>query len=364
MTAMKIRSATCKLLTALALVAAASFSAATGGCKKEGTTAGPGSPGEGGKSRQVIKMPTSGPVRLAFVTNNTSEFWNIAASGVKKFVDEAKAAGHDVTVDVKRPPSAKVAEQNQILEDLVNQGYNGIAVSVIAPDAQVPEVNRAAKKTNVICHDSDCAKSNRLVYIGTNNYEAGKVLGTQIVAMNLVPPGGKVAVFVGSMSADNARERLRGVQEILKTKNIEVLQPKEDGKNDNTARTNVEQVLSGQPDVKLLVGLWSYNGPAIADVLGNSPRKGEVKAAVFDEEGGTLDAIEKGLIACTVVQKPYQFGYQSSKLLYELATGGQSALPAGEVVDTGVTVITSDPTGDKTRNVKEFRDELNKLRAG
>jgi ribose transport system substrate-binding protein len=179
--------------------------------------------------------------------------------------------------------------------------------------------------------------------------------------MNLLPPGGKVAVFVGTMSADNARERLRGVKDALGARGADVLQPKEDGKNDNTARTNVEQVLSGQADVKLLVGLWSYNGPAIADVLGNSARKGEVKAAVFDEEKGTLNAIESGLIACTVVQKPFQFGYQSSKVLHELALQGQPALPKEESIDTGVTVVTSAPTSDKTKNVKEFREELQKL---
>ena len=64
-------------------------------------------------------------VKLAFVTNNTSEFWKIAANGVHKYEREGK-----VQVDIKMP-NGKTEEQNQILENLVSQGYDAIAVSVI-----------------------------------------------------------------------------------------------------------------------------------------------------------------------------------------------------------------------------------------
>src|SRR5260221_2726877 len=103
--------------------------------------------------------------KFAFVTNNASEFWKIAAAGVRKYEKEA-----GVTVDIKMPPNGKVEEQNQILEDLVSQGYSGIAVSVIAPDDQVAAINNASAKVNVITFDSDADKSNRLAYIGTNNF--------------------------------------------------------------------------------------------------------------------------------------------------------------------------------------------------
>lgn len=353
-------------LTALVAVAAISSAAATaGGCKRETATGdgGSGGPGAGpasnpNRTRNVVKAPAGQPVKLAFVTNNPSEFWKLAANGVKKYVDEATARGEKVSVDVKMPQNGQVSEQNQILEDLLAQGYHGIAVSPVAPEPQVPELNRAAAKTNLITHDSDAVASNRIVYIGTNNYEAGRRLGEQVKAMNLVPDGGKAAVFVGMFSADNARQRYRGIQDALKGTSIELLQPKEDNKNTKDAQTNVEDVLTNRKDVKLLIGLWSYNGPAIADALAGSPRKGEVKAAVFDEEDRTLDAVEQGIIQTTVVQKPYQFGYQSSKVLHELATRGESALPPADAIDTGVEVITAGPTGDKTRNVAEFRKQL------
>ena len=73
-------------------------------------------------------------------------------------------------------------------------------------DNIVAALNRIAKGTNLITFDSDCVKSNRILYIGTNNFEAGKVLGQEIV--KLLPDGGKMAVFVGTLAADNARQRL------------------------------------------------------------------------------------------------------------------------------------------------------------
>jgi ribose transport system substrate-binding protein len=114
-------------------------------------------------------------------------------------------------------------------------------------------------------------------------------------------------------------------------------------------------VINARPEVTMVVGLWSYNGPAIAAAIDSSGKKGKVRAAVFDEEVDTLAAIEDGTVACTVVQKPYQFGYRSSKLLHELNTKGDSVLPPGKKDDTGVKVI------DKS-NVAEFKAELAKLK--
>ena len=82
-------------------------------------------------------------VKLAFVTNNASEFWKIAAAGVRKYEAEGK-----VQVDVKMPPNGTTEEQNQILENLASQGYDAIAVSAIAPNDQVPMLNHVAAKTD------------------------------------------------------------------------------------------------------------------------------------------------------------------------------------------------------------------------
>jgi ribose transport system substrate-binding protein len=287
-------------------------------------------------------------LKLAFVTNNVSDFWKSAIAGVHAYEKEA-----GVKVDIFQPTNGKVEEQNQILENLISQGYDGIAVSVIAPKDQVAEVNRAAKKTKVITFDSDADKSDRLCYIGTDNVVAGKTLGDEIV--KLLPNGGKMAVFVGTFSADNAAARLQGIQQITDAHKIEIVAKKEDNTDRNVARTNVENVINAYSDINLLCGLWSYNGPQIAKALDASGKKSKVQGAVFDDEDGTLMAIESGTINCTVVQKPYQFGYQSSKMLHELNTKGASVVPASKKIDTGVRVINKD-------NLADYKAEMAKLK--
>jgi ribose transport system substrate-binding protein len=316
---------------------------ALAGCNKktEGT---PGGSTEGADTKPKI-------VKIAFVTNNASEFWKIAHAGVRKYEQESK-----IQVDVKMPPNGTTEEQNQILENLSSQGYDAIAVSAVAPNDQVPVLNRVAEKSKLITFDSDAPKSNRLLYIGTNNFEAGKALGARIV--QLLPNGGKMAVFVGTLSADNAQQRLQGIQAAIAGKNIEIVDRREDNTDRAKARSNVEDIINAHPDLKLVAGLWSYNGPAIASAIEALGKKGKVLAAVFDEEESTLAAVANDTISATVVQKPFQFGYLSSKWMHELATkpdAAMAAIPANKSIDTGVDVI------DKA-NVADFRQKLAEMK--
>ena len=293
-------------------------------------------------------------VKLGFVTNNPSQFWKIAAAGLRTYEKEAK-----IQVDMKMPPNGTPEDQNQILQNLASQGYDAVAVSVIAPQDQLRVLNEVADKTNLLTFDSDADKSKRLLYIGTNNFEAGKALGERIAAM--LPDGGKIAVFVGMLSADNASQRLAGIEAAIKDRKIEIVDKREDNTDRAKARSNVEDIVNAHKDLSLVVGLWNYNGPAIAAALEGLGKQGTVKAAVFDEDDATLDAIQNGTIEATVVQKPFQFGYLSAKWMHALATNNAeakkaiAALPQPGIIDTGVTVI------DKT-NVEAFRAELAEMK--
>ena len=319
---MTIKRASRAATPAIAAVVAMALAAA-GGCERSGDD-----------SAKVVK--------LAFVTNNTSEFWKIAANGVHKYEREGK-----VQVDIKMPPNGKTEEQNQILENLVSQGYDAIAVSVIAPKDQVAVLNRAAVKTRLITFDSDAAESKRLLYIGTINYEAGKTLGDRIV--QLLPKGGKMAVFVGFFSADNAAQRQKGIEDAISGHGIEIVEKREDQTDRAKARSNVEDILNARPDVTLVCGLWSYNGPAIAAALEGTNKKGKVLAAVFDEEDGTLKGIRAGTIAGTVVQHPFEMGYRSARWMHRLATDFDKVradLPPDGIENTGVEVVDQSSVDD------------------
>ena len=315
-------------LAALALACAAGLTACNKGSNKTQTT----STGNGGTETTttstitVHKAADPAAIKLAFISNNPSEYWKICEGGTKKFTKET-----GIPVDFRTPSSGKVEDQNGIIENCVSNGYDGIAVSVIAPDDQVSEINSAAAKINVICCDSDSPKSNRIEYVGTENYTAGQELGKDIVA--LLPKGGKIAVFVGTFSADNAAARLKGIEDEIKGHDIDIVEKKEDNKDNAKARSNVEDVMNAHPDLAMVVGLWSYNGPAIAAAIEGSGKKGKVLAAVFDQEAGTLAGVTNGTITCTVVQDPFAFGYAACKQLQEMSTQGPAfKIPADHKV--------------------------------
>src|SRR6188768_1241711 len=290
-------------------------------------------------------------VKIAFVTNNASQFWKISEAGLRKYEKEAK-----VQVDMKMPPNGTPEDQNQILQNLASQGYDAIAVSVIAPKDQLRILNEVAEKTNLITFDSDAEKSKRLLYIGTNNFAAGQALGERIV--KLLPDGGRMAVFVGMLSSDNATQRLGGIEAAIKGHKIEIVDKREDNTDRAKARSNVEDIINSHKDLSLVVGLWNYNGPAIAAAIEGLGKQGKIKAAVFDEDDPTLDAIKSGTIDATVVQKPFQFGYLSAKWMHDFATNKEAALnslPPSRVIDTGVTIIDE-------HNVDSFKAELSELK--
>jgi ribose transport system substrate-binding protein len=301
------------------------------------------------------KKPTD-PVRVAFVSNNQHEFWNIARAGTEK----AKSELTGVDVEFVMPLGGELAKQRGELERLGTSGIDGVAVSPIDAAAMQDVLDALAAKVPLVCQDNDAPKSRRLVYIGTNNTEAGKLLGEAF--LKLRPEGGNVVLFCGSKTAPNAVERAEGFKQATAGK-VNVLEFMIDDTDHGKAKSNVETALKVHGD-KLagLVGLWAYNGTAINNVLKDAGDAGKrVTAVCFDEDDGTLDGIKEGRIGATVVQNPFEFGRQSVHLLAALARGDKSKLPAGfpekRNLDIPARVITKD-------NVDEFRADLIKKKKG
>ncbi len=287
--------------------------------------------------------------RFAFVTNNSSDFWNIAEKGLRKAEKD-----FGVKVEMFRPLKGEIADQQRFLEDIMVQSFDGVAISPINPDAMTGTFDKVAAKMPLVCHDSDAPKSKRNVYVGTNNVEAGRAAGAAAVealkAANITK--GKIAIFVGRIDMQNAIERKQGVDETLgKLPGFEILPVYLDKTDRALAKKNVEDALARYPDLVLLMGLWSYNAPAMAGAVRVSSRKEKPLMVAFDEEEETLKAVQDGMIFATIVQRPFQFGYQSIKALKDLKD--KKVVPP--VVDTGILTV-------KKENVAQFWSELRELK--
>ena len=321
------------------------------GCDRDG----------GGASSPTTRGSAASRPRVAYVTNGVDPFWTIADKGAQ---DGGREFDADVTTVFPNGPE----EQKQKIEDLLIRGIDGIAISPIDAANQTPMINEAASRTNVITHDSDAPQSNRLVYIGMDNYDAGRMCG-QLVK-EAMPDGGKVAIFVGRLEQDNARKRRQGViDELLgRTKDSNRFDPPggeikgdkytvvatlTDQFDRARAKSNAEDMVSLHPDLGCMVGLFAYNPPLCLEALRSQGKLGQIRVAAFDEQDATLQAIKDGHCHGTVVQNPYEYGRQSVRVLAALARDDKTVIPAGKFMDIPARQIRKD-------NVDAFWTELKK----
>ena len=286
--------------------------------------------------------------RVAFVTNNAADFWTIARKGTEK----ADAERADVTVEF-RLGDGTAAAQKRIIDDLLAKGVDAIAISPVDPANQTAMLNDAARQALVFTHDSDAPDSRRECYVGTDNVAAGRQAGELI--KEALPQGGKIAIFVGKLDARNAQERLQGIKESIAGSTIAIIDVRTDDTDQVRAKANVSEMLVSHSDVAALVGLWSYNGPAILNAVRDAGRIGQVKIIAFDEDDETLTGVKSGAIVGTVVQQPYEFGYQSITLLAKALGGDRSGIPPTHQLFIPTQVI-------RQNNVDEFRTKLLQLR--
>jgi ribose transport system substrate-binding protein len=323
----------------------------------------------------------SGKTKVAFVSNNPESFWTIAEAGAKK-----AEAEEDVELLFRRPAQGDPAVQREVVDAVINQGAKAVAVSVIDPKNQKDYLDKIAGKVQLLAVDNDAPDTRRICYIGTDNYEGGRAVGRLV--KEALPDGGIIAIFVGDLAPLNARQRRQGViDELAGEKDVHVDDGTTYGKDKKYKlyRTYLDQPEGAQKakqnavaavkDLKdesnvCMIGLWAYNPPAILSAVRDKELLGKIKIVGFDENAETLQGIADGHILGTVVQNPYQFGFQSVKLMAALAKGDKSKVPADGMMPIDFRVITKDGGKDypETKNgqkksipVKEFRDELDTL---
>jgi len=282
---------------------------------------------------------------LVFVVNGASDFWKLAEAGVKKAQGELP----NYDLQFKYPEQAAAAVQQRVMEDLVAAGVSAIMVSAVDPKNQIEGLNKIGSEVALFTTDSDAAQSNRVAYIGSSNTDLGRDAGK--LMLQALPNGGKCVGFVGLLGADNAVERINGVKEVIAGSGVELVDVRGDEIDQTRAKRNVEDTLAAMPDVSCLVGFYSYNTPRIYEALKDAGKLGEIKVIGFDEDPITLGGVREGAIVGTVVQQPFEWGYQGMKLMAAYLEGDKSGIPADELIIVPGKVITKD-------NVDQFEADL------
>lgn len=310
---------------------------------------------------------SGGSIEVGYLTNGVDPFWDVAAAGARTAAKE-----FDVRVDVQMPAKG-IADQKRMIEAMLARGVDGIAISPVDTKNQISQINEAAGRTNVITHDSDSPDSERLCFVGMDNYLAGRTAGRLIE--EAMPDGGSVMLFVGRLEQLNAQQRRQGIIDELLDRpeqslaSLEVDAPDADLSNgkytilstrtDNydrgRAKSNAEDAIAAHPDLGCMVGLFGYNTPACVAAVEEAGKAGSIRIVGFDELDGTLRGIENGTVHATVTQQPYEYGYHSVRILAALARDDRSVLPDGGFEKIDIHIVNKD-------NLVEFETELKKLK--
>ncbi|HEX2663514.1 MAG TPA: substrate-binding domain-containing protein [Candidatus Acidoferrum sp.] len=290
-----------------------------------------------------------------FVAFNTSlPYWQEAAAGLE---DSAKQLG--VKAELAGPANFSPNDEVAAFRQAVAQHPSGILVSAANPEVFRDPINSAIQQgIPVISVDADSPESNRILFVGTDNFRAGQESGKRMAEL-LHGKGNVVVITIpGQFNLD---ERVRGVEEAFKKyPGIKLTKTIDDKGDSRNAYDAISPLLQGKEKPDGIIGLEASGGEGAADALHRLDLTGKIPIVAFDKDPETLDWIQRGAITATVIQKPYVMSFYGLKFLDDLHHNavhdykdwrGAPTSPMPAWVDTGTAIV------DKN-NLSAFRESL------
>ena len=275
-------------------------------------------------------------------------YWQTAGNGLMR-----AAAQVGVRAEVTGPDTYDAGAEQQELRRLTSLQDKPAGILISTADAALMQGDIDAAVTAgipVITLDADSPGSKRLLFIGTNNYQAG-VMGGRVAAKQI---NGKGNVVVFTMPGQaNLLERLNGYKfAFSETPGIKIADVVDIKGDPRIAFDKATEIIEKRRDkVDAFVCLEALAGKEVADVLDRNKVSGKTVVAM-DTDEETLKWIQKGVIAATIAQKPYTMAYYGLKMLDELYHHKPATLdhnwaqdpfsPLPTFVDTGATLITKE----------------------
>ncbi|MBD3921282.1 substrate-binding domain-containing protein [Paenibacillus sp. PR3] len=316
-------------------------------------------------AQSLVSMPSveqSQQPRVVLIAQEADNpFWREIEQGAR-----AAAETFALSLSYIGPSRINPEEQIRLLSKIITSKPYAIVVQGLNNPTYRALIDEAYSLGIVIVTiDADEQDSKRLAYVGSDNRKAGQQLGEQVVSAT--GGSGQIGVLMGS-SAINQKLRLQGFKDaIAPYPLLRIVDIRTTSNSRLRAAEQTAELLQEHPAVRAVVGLSALDGPGMAeavrrlegrsasdsDSLGLNNSRTLQKAAdsastlnrpalyAFDLLPGTRDAISQCDIAATILQKPYEIGYEAVKLLQGLAPAGQK--PASIFTET--TVMTRQKLG-------------------
>jgi ribose transport system substrate-binding protein len=282
---------------------------------------------------------------LAAIPKSTGgEFWETVARGARK-------AAQDLGVNLKwegTVTETEIAEQNKIIENMVNLGVDGIALAPLNQRAMRRQVEAAvAAGIPVVIFDSGVDGNAHSSYIATDNKNGGAIGGKELARLIGDKKGAKVMCMRFVQGTGSTEARAAGFIETAKAAGFTVAaDPYPDtgtieGCKTAAANTLEKFVKNGTLELDGVFACNLYATIGLASAL-EDLQKGGVKVNLkfvgFDTSKKLVGDVQAGRIHALVAQNPERMGYLAVETIYKVVK--KEKVPA--VVDTGTVLMTKE----------------------
>jgi ribose transport system substrate-binding protein len=232
---------------------------------------------------------------------------------------QAEAKKYNINMLFEASNTGAPADQVSLVEELIAKKVDGIAISPADAVIVEPVIAKAiSNNIPVITFDSDSPHSKRLTYIGTDQVKAAQH-AAQVMA-DLINQQGEVIISQGMINQLCQLQRVEGFQrEIAKYPAIKIVDIQTGDSNAVQTLSSIENMLQAHPNAVGLYGTDATVGLVIAKILKNKPCKPVV--VLFDDYPETIQAIRDGIVAATIVQKPYDWATIAIRAFISIRAG-------------------------------------------
>jgi rhamnose transport system substrate-binding protein len=287
-------------------------------------------------------------------------FFEAAAKGAE---EAAKELG-DVEIIYTGPTDTTAEGQIEVINALIAQGVDAIAISANDPDALVPALKKAMDRgITVISWDSGVSPAGRQMHL---NPSSSALIGNTIIklAADHMPEGGDVAVLSASATATNQNiwiEEMKKVMGNYPGVNL-VATVYGDDLADKSYR-EAQGLMASYPNLKAIIAPTTVGILAASQAVTDAGKIGAINVTGLGLPSEMAGAVDSGATISFAIWNPIDLGYAATMLAFNIAGGAEAkpgaAIPMGRMgsatLDDNNEAAMSDPfTYDKS-NIEQFK---------
>lgn len=243
-------------------------------------------------------------------------YWQIIRKGA-----EDAAANRGCVIEYEGPQTQSLSESLKIFDMGIAASVDGILTYIEQERSYDAIIKKATDRSiPVITLDADAKNSSRNAYVGTDNIEAGKQAGIKLT--DITYGKAEIGIIMAGKTITSQEDRVRGFRDYIRKFNgMKIIATESSDSDVIEAELVVRHMLDLHPELTALYCTSSVDGIGAARAVMDTGRNGKISIVCFDDLPETLDYIRHGVINASIVQKPYDIGYDSVNLVMDMLGG-------------------------------------------